>query len=77
MPLYLTAKERLCALSVVLTSAVDSMQWTVEACVTAGIRDKVAIVVGGAGINETTARRIKADFYGKTPEDTAAFCLTL
>lgn len=65
------------ALSAVLTSAVDSMQRTVEACVTAGIRDKVAIVVGGAGINETTARRIKADFYGKTPEDTAAFCLTL
>ena len=50
------------------------MQRTV---VTAGIRDKVAFVVGGAGINETTARRIKADFYGKTPEDTAAFCLTL
>ena len=63
------------ALSAVLTSAVDSMQRTVEAFAAAGMREKVAIVVGGAGINEVTAKRIKADFYGEAPEDTAAFCL--
>ncbi len=65
------------ALSAVLTSALDSMQRTVEACVAAGIRDKVAIVVGGAGVNGITAKKIKADFYGAMPEDTAAFCLSV
>ena len=65
------------ALSAVLTSAVDSMQRTVEACVAAGIRDRVSIVIGGAGVNAIVAKRIKADFYGAMPEDTAAFCLSL
>lgn len=64
------------ALSAVLTTAVEAMQRTVEACVSAGIRDNVAIIVGGAGVNAAIAKRIKADHYGKTPEDTAAFCLS-
>lgn len=65
------------ALSAVLTSALDSIQRTVEACVAAGIRDKVAIVVGGAGVNAVTAKKMKVDFYGAMPQDTAAFCLSL
>lgn len=63
------------ALSAVLTSALDSMARTVDALVAAGIREKVIVVVGGACVNAAVAKRIKADFYGKTPEDTAAVCL--
>ncbi len=64
------------ALSAVLTSAVDAMRRTVEECVSAGIRDQVTIIIGGAGVSESIAKKIKADFYGKTPEGTAALCLS-
>ena len=65
------------AMSAVLTAGLEPMRRTVEACVAAGIRDKVAIVVGGAGVNAISAKKTKADFYGSMPEDTAAFCLSL
>lgn len=65
------------ALSAVLTIAVDSMERTVAAFTSAGIRDKVSIIVGGACMNETVAKKIKADAFGKTPEDTAAFCFAV
>lgn len=63
------------ALSAVLTIALDSMERTIAAFDAAGIRDKVTIVVGGACVNAETAKKIRADAYGKTPEDTAAICL--
>lgn len=66
---------KLVALSAVLTSAIDAMQQTVAALQKAGIRERVSVVVGGACVNETIAKKIKADFYGHTPEDTAAFCV--
>lgn len=66
---------RIVALSAVLTSALDAMARTIDSLSSAGIREKVTVVVGGACINAHTAKKIKADFYGKTPEDTAAICL--
>ena len=63
------------ALSAVLTTAIESMKDTVDAFAAAGMRDRVSIVVGGACVNESVARYIKADCYAVTPEDTAAFCL--
>ena len=65
------------ALSAVLTSSVEAMQRTVEACVSAGIRDKVSIVIGGACTSEAIAKRIKADYYGYMPDDTADYCLSV
>ena len=72
-----TAEEgaRLVALSAVLTVALETMKNTVEAFESAGMRGKVSIVVGGACVNENIARRMKADYYGRTPEETAEFCL--
>lgn len=68
---------RIIALSAVLTSGMSAMKRTVEACAAAGIRDKVSIVIGGACASESVARMVKADFYGKMPEDTAGYCLSL
>lgn len=65
------------ALSAVLTYAVESMERTVKALKSIGIRDKVTVVVGGACMDEHIARKIGADAYGRTPEDTAAICLAV
>ena len=74
-----TAEEKapIVALSAVLTLAVDAMERTIQALSAAGIRDKVSVVVGGAGVNEYTAEKIGADAYGYAPEDTVAFCVTV
>ena len=66
---------RIIGLSVVLTSAVETMRRTSDAFQEAGIRDQVTIVVGGLCMNEVVAKRVNADYYAKTPEDTAAICL--
>lgn len=74
------AKEeniQIVALSAVLTYAIQSMKRTIEALEEAGIRDRVKVVIGGAAVNETTVPLIGADAYGETPEDTAAYCLSL
>lgn len=65
------------ALSGVLTFALESMGRTVAALGAAGIREKVTVVVGGSCINEVAAKKIKADAYAKTPEDTAAICMAV
>lgn len=63
------------ALSAVLTLALDSLSRTIEAFRDAGIRDQVFVVTGGSGVNAAVAKRIGADAYGHTPNDTVAFCL--
>ena len=65
------------ALSAVLTLAIDAMEHTLQALCAAGIRDKVSVVVGGAGVNADAAKKIGADAYCHTPEDTVAFCLSV
>ena len=63
------------ALSAVLTLALDAMDRTIQAFCNAGIRNKVSIVIGGAGVTAAVAREIGADAYAHTPDDTVAFCL--
>jgi trimethylamine corrinoid protein len=41
-----------------------------EALKTAGLRDKVKTMVGGAVATDHWARRIGADFFGESPQDT-------
>ena len=65
------------ALSAVLTLAIDAMERTLQALCAAGIRNKVSVVVGGAGVNADAAKKIGADAYCRTPEDTVAFCLSV
>lgn len=52
-------------LSGFLTLAFDVMKETVEAIKTAGLRDKVKIMIGGGQVNEEIRNYAGADAYGK------------
>ena len=52
-------------LSGFLTLAFDSMKDTVEAIKSAGLRDKVKIMIGGGQVNEEISDYAGADGYGK------------
>lgn len=52
-------------LSGFLTLAFDSMKQTVEAIKTAGLRDKVKVMIGGGQITEEVRAYTGADAYGK------------
>ena len=50
-------------ISTLLTTTMDSMRDTIEAIIEAGLRDQVAIFVGGAPVSATFAKTIGADVY--------------
>jgi methanogenic corrinoid protein MtbC1 len=52
-------------LSGFLTLAFDSMKQTVEAIQSAGLRDKVKVMIGGGQISEEVRKYTGADAYGK------------
>ncbi len=54
---------KLVGLSALLTTTMVSMRTIVEAIEQAGLREKVKIMVGGAPVTESFARKIKADGY--------------
>jgi 5-methyltetrahydrofolate--homocysteine methyltransferase len=51
-------------LSSLLTTTMPKMATTVEALKTAGLKDQVKVLVGGAPVNEEYARQAGADGYG-------------
>ncbi len=51
------------AMSALLTTTMQMMKQTVDAFATAGLRDKVKIIVGGAPVTETFASEIGADGF--------------
>jgi methanogenic corrinoid protein MtbC1 len=53
------------ALSGLLTIAFDTMKETVNAVVSADLRDKVRIIIGGGPVNEAVVEFTGADAYGK------------
>jgi 5-methyltetrahydrofolate--homocysteine methyltransferase len=60
-------KERdpnLVCLSSLLTVTMPSMKSTIDALVSAGLRDRVRVIVGGAPVTEQWAKDIVADGYG-------------
>ena len=57
-------------LSALLTTTMLSMRDTIEAIKSAGLRNKVKIMVGGAPLRKEFADEIGADFYG--PDSTSA-----
>ena len=68
-----TAQEQNCqiiGLSALLTTTMDVMAEVVKAAETAGIRDKVKIMIGGAPVTETFCQQIGADAY--TPDAASA-----
>jgi corrinoid protein of di/trimethylamine methyltransferase len=61
-----TRNANLVALSALLTVTMTSMKSTVDAFVTAGVREKVKIMVGGAPVTQQYADAIGADGYGES-----------
>jgi 5-methyltetrahydrofolate--homocysteine methyltransferase len=53
------------ALSAMLTTTMLNMRRILQALGTAGLRDRVHIMVGGAPVDAKFAREIGADFYGQ------------
>lgn len=58
-------KANFVALSALLTTTMVNMKAVIEALNTAGLRDKVKVLVGGAPVTDNWARSIGADGYGK------------
>lgn len=72
-----TAKDegiKIIALSGVLTLAIDSMKDTIEAFKTAGMRDDVKIIIGGAPVSETSCVNVGADEWALSPQKTVSVC---
>ena len=55
--------------SVLLTTCFKSVIATVDAIKTAGLRDKISIMVGGAAASDLLSENADCDFYGKTAVD--------
>lgn len=51
------------AMSALLTTTMPYMQTTIEALKTAGVRDRVKVLIGGAPITDAYAEKIGADGY--------------
>jgi len=62
------------ALSALLTTTMPNMKVTIDALKTAGKRDKVKVIIGGAPITETYALQIGAD--GSAPDASRAVAIT-
>jgi len=60
-------------MSVLLTTCYDSVSATVEAVNQAGLRDGIALMVGGAAASDLLRENAGCDFYGKTAVDGAKF----
>lgn len=61
------------AMSALLTTTMPSMKNTIEALTTAGLRDKVKVMVGGAPVTDNYAKQIGAD--GFSPDASRAVAL--
>ena len=61
-----TKNANLVALSALLTVTMTSMKTTIDAFRTAGLREKVKIMVGGAPVTQQYADAIGADGYGES-----------
>lgn len=61
-------------LSGFLTLAFDSMKETIEAIATAGMRDKLKIMIGGGQVDETVRKYTGADAYGNNAMAAVTLC---
>jgi len=57
-------KPDIVALSALLSTTMPAMPLTIEALNSAGLRDSVKIMIGGAPVTERYSQEIKADAYG-------------
>ncbi len=62
-------KPQVIGLSALLTTTMLAMKDTIEAIKSAGLRDQVKVMIGGAPVRQEFADEIGADFYG--PDSTS------
>ena len=67
----------LVALSALLTTTMPSMQATLDALATAGLRERVKVMIGGAPVNEEYAEHIGADGYAQDASQAVALANAL
>ncbi len=67
----------LIAMSALLTTTMPNMKATIEALKTAGLRDQVKVMVGGAPLTDQYAREIGADGYAPDASRAVALAKTL
>jgi methylmalonyl-CoA mutase cobalamin-binding domain/chain len=65
---------KIVALSGVLTLAIDAMKRTVDAFTTAGLRNNVKIIIGGAPINGSVAKLVGSDAWAINPQESYEIC---
>jgi methylmalonyl-CoA mutase cobalamin-binding domain/chain len=58
----------------VLTLSIDSMKQTIDALKTAGVRDKVKIIIGGNAVNQESCAYIGADAWSKNAAEAVKTC---
>jgi len=72
-----TSGANLIALSALLTVTMPSMKTTIEALKSAGLRDQVKVMVGGAPVTNQYAQEIGADGYGESASSAVHLARTL
>jgi corrinoid protein of di/trimethylamine methyltransferase len=64
-------------MSALLSTTMLEMRNVIDALKSAGLRDKVKVIVGGAPVTEEFAREIGADAYGRDAVDAVEKCIRL
>jgi methanogenic corrinoid protein MtbC1 len=64
-------------MSALLSTTMLEMRNVIDALKSAGLRDKVKVIVGGAPVTEEFAREIGADAYGRDAVDAVQKCIRL
>jgi 5-methyltetrahydrofolate--homocysteine methyltransferase len=70
-------KATIVAMSALLTTTMGSMKTTVDAIKSAGLRDKVKIIIGGAPVTDKYASEIGADGYSSNANGAVALARKL
>jgi methanogenic corrinoid protein MtbC1 len=68
------SKARVLAMSCILATCYDSIRDTVDALKKAGIRDRVAVIIGGGWVDEHVVKYSGADAFGANPQQCIRFC---
>lgn len=55
----------LVGMSLLLTTAYESLKQTIEAIDKSGLRERVTIMIGGGSVNEKICKQFGGDFYGR------------
>jgi 5-methyltetrahydrofolate--homocysteine methyltransferase len=70
-------KPDIVAMSALLTTTMPMMKQTIDAFETAGLRDKVKFIIGGAPVTETYANQIGADGFSSDASRAVNMALSL